>query len=185
VNQPISALQFMNQPNPTSQFVNQSNPANSWGRNTKKLFTNYCIAFSHWISQYRLSLPLGIRGKQILLIVDGHSSRANPSALQYLQKNDISLLILPSHVTHICQPFDLGSQALLRLNIKKLLNRVTKQGSSKIPILLLKLEKIDTFLLRQDWVAGNRFALVRIVYTLSTCRDFIHIHPIGFSKMNL
>ena len=58
------------------------------------------------LSNYRLRLDPSIRNQKALLIMDGHHSRENPVAIMLLEANNINLLILPSHVTHILQMFD-------------------------------------------------------------------------------
>lgn len=46
--------------------------------------------------------------KKELLIIDGHSSRENPGAMQLLSETDINVLILPSHTSHILQVLDVA-----------------------------------------------------------------------------
>lgn len=60
------------------------------------------------IKMKRLTWPKEIRKKKVLLIVDGHSSRSNPNSLKLLRENDIELLILLAHLTHLLQQFDVG-----------------------------------------------------------------------------
>ena len=57
--------------------------------------------------------------KKVLLIVDGHSSRSNPNSLKLLRENDIELLILPAHLTHLLQPFDVGIAGTLKMLFRK------------------------------------------------------------------
>ena len=42
----------------------------------------------------------------ILLILDGHTSRLSTQVIQYCRTNNIILLILPSHTSHLTQPLD-------------------------------------------------------------------------------
>ncbi|KAJ8881853.1 hypothetical protein PR048_018339 [Dryococelus australis] len=53
---------------------------------------------------------------RLLLISDGHSSRAALSALLYCQTNDIEMLCLPPHTTHVLQPLDRCVFKALRSN---------------------------------------------------------------------
>ena len=73
---------------------------------TRDLFLQWTILFINWLSNYRLRLDPSIRNQKALLIMDGHHSRENPVAIMLLEANNINLLILPSHVTHILQMFD-------------------------------------------------------------------------------
>ena len=41
------------------------------------------------------------------LVVDGHSSRYYPPVLEALRENNIALLIIPAHSSHLIQPLDL------------------------------------------------------------------------------
>ena len=77
-------------------------------------FLIWCIHFVSWLTQYRSHLPLSLRGKNLLLIMDGHSSRENPIALEYLKLYGIEVLILPGHCTHVLQLFDVGLAAPLK-----------------------------------------------------------------------
>ena len=54
----------------------------------------------------RLKWPKKIRNEKVLRIVDDHSTRSNPDTLKLLRGNDIELLVLPAHLTHLLQPFD-------------------------------------------------------------------------------
>ena len=42
-----------------------------------------------------------------LLIVDGHNSRVNAELMQHFKDNNIDVLVLPAHTSHITQPLDL------------------------------------------------------------------------------
>ena len=46
--------------------------------------------------------------KPFLLIVDGHASHMSIEAIEFAKSNDIHVLCLPSHTTHILQPLDIG-----------------------------------------------------------------------------
>ena len=72
-----------------------------------------------------------LRNKPIVLTSDGHNSRINLEAIQYLKQFNIRLLILPSHMSHIIQAFDVclsGSlknkkeKNILLMNLDKYLN---------------------------------------------------------------
>ncbi|KAJ6227236.1 hypothetical protein M0813_10144 [Anaeramoeba flamelloides] len=43
-----------------------------------------------------------------LLVLDGHNSRANLTAIHLLQKHYIDCVVIPSHSSHILQPLDVG-----------------------------------------------------------------------------
>jgi hypothetical protein len=47
-------------------------------------------------------------GKQRLLICDGHDSHISGDFLAYCYENQISLLVMPPHSSHLLQPADIG-----------------------------------------------------------------------------
>ena len=97
--------------------------SNGW--QTRDTFTFFIICFINWISQFRKSLDESIRNEPAILILDGHKSRENPIALKLLQKNNISLFILPAHTSHISQILDVGIASPMKSfftdNFKKML----------------------------------------------------------------
>ena len=63
-------------------------------------------AFQDWFkSQFIPSLP---NERPILLILDGHTSHINYEICRTARSNDIHLLKLPSHCTHLLQRLDLA-----------------------------------------------------------------------------
>ena len=52
--------------------------------------------------------------QSIILLVDGHTSRGNPSLLKYCDENNVSIICLPSHTSHRLQPLDCGPNGLLK-----------------------------------------------------------------------
>ncbi len=77
----------------------------------RKIFVPYVIT-------QRTLLKLSKKAPAVL-VVDGHSSRYNPSTLRYLRRNFIHLLILPAHSSHILQPLDLTLNHLVKDAYKK------------------------------------------------------------------
>ena len=104
----------------------------------KDLFLIWSIHFINWMSIYRRRLPASVRHAKSLLILDGHGSRECPLALEMLRRNDINVLVLPAHTTHITQMFDVGIASSLKShfakNMRKLLNEevVRKSQISKL-----------------------------------------------------
>ncbi len=86
---------------------------------TNFLWNAFSIFFSHDISKFRLSLPVEIRWDEILLLVDCHGSRISSFAIEYLKIFNITLITLPSHTTHILQPFDVCVAKSLKSRISK------------------------------------------------------------------
>src|SRR5205807_1227108 len=51
---------------------------------------------------------LNLQHAKALLIVDGHSSRLDPTSISALQEHSIDELIIPAHSSTILQPLDLA-----------------------------------------------------------------------------
>ena len=70
--------------------------------------------FLVWVQHFVDSIPpVSYRGNRInkvvvLLILDGHSSHVTIEAIELARSNDVHMLCLPSHTTHILQPLDVG-----------------------------------------------------------------------------
>lgn len=92
---------------------------------TSKLFTIFCIYFSAKISHYRLQLSQEISSEPTILIVDNHPSRINPFAIEVLKQNNIILLTMPPHTSHLLQPFDVTVAKSLKSAMNK--NRIDRE----------------------------------------------------------
>ena len=99
--------------------------ANGWM--TKYLFLDYVINFCHWLTFYRLQLPRDLRAKTAILVLDGHATRLNPAALEYLKRFNVKVVTLPSHSTHILQPFDVGVAGAFKAQFKKSMVRLAAE----------------------------------------------------------
>ena len=85
------------------------------------------LHFLGWVSGFRASLPQNQRNKDILLILDGHSSRENPITLELFKMYNIHLLVLPGHTTHVLQLFDVGLASPLKDKFTIIFSRHAKQ----------------------------------------------------------
>ena len=72
--------------------------------------------FLEWLKFFVASIP---PTRPVLLIQDGHSSHISIEAIEYARTNDIHLLCLPSHTTHILQPLDVGVFKSFKSNFSK------------------------------------------------------------------
>ena len=93
--------------------------SSSSGWMNKKLFTFWALCFVAETLVYRLDLPDDLREQRILLIMDGHKSRANFFVAKLFDAFGIDLLILPGHTTHLLQPFDICVASSLKTEYKK------------------------------------------------------------------
>ena len=82
---------------------------------TKRLFTAFAVYFCNEISLFKIQHNIS---EDIWLILDGHRSRINSIAIEYFIQNNVNILILPSHTSHVCQPFDVGLASPMKRRIK-------------------------------------------------------------------
>ena len=61
--------------------------------------------FMDWFKLFTEMIP---PTRPILFIVDGHASHISVEVIEYAQKNQIHMLCLPAHTTHLLQPLDVG-----------------------------------------------------------------------------
>ena len=80
---------------------------------TRLSFTNMMIQY-YLPEMIRRREELQMKRTPILILLDGHTSRLAPDVIQYCKLNNISLLILPSHTSHITQPLDCSTNGVLK-----------------------------------------------------------------------
>ena len=61
--------------------------------------------FLKWLHFFFESIP---PSRPMLLILDGHSSHISIEAIEFVRSNDVHMLCIPAHTTHILQPLDVG-----------------------------------------------------------------------------
>lgn len=75
-------------------------------------------------------------GQRVLLLVDGHASRANSEALEYLQAHNIDVVTPVAHSSHVCQPLDLRFLAVFKSQLSgmrwRLMNSMRAQQRNTI-----------------------------------------------------
>ena len=91
---------------------------------TRNSFLLWVLNFINWLSSYRLTLDESLRNKKAVLILDGHNSRQNPIALKALRNNNIEVIILPVHTTHLLQMFDVVLSRPFKKNFAKKLTKI-------------------------------------------------------------
>ena len=84
---------------------------------SSKGWTANCIAL-RWLKEVFLpetarKLPTGRQAPR-LLILDGHGSHAHVEFMWECKQNDVELLFLPAHSSHVLQPLDLGTFSPLK-----------------------------------------------------------------------
>ena len=61
--------------------------------------------YLEWFKSFLKNIP---PTRPVLVIEDGHSSHISLEVIKLAQNNDVHLLCLPSHTTHILQPLDIS-----------------------------------------------------------------------------
>ncbi len=79
---------------------------------SSKIFVIWALFFAAEVNRRRQQLVC-IEGNEILskpcfLFVDGHKSRVNSDAIEILCANNIRVIVLPAHTSHVTQPFDVA-----------------------------------------------------------------------------
>ena len=92
----------------------------------KRIFVHWAMCFLSDILYYKLKLPDHLRKQRILLILDGHKSRANFFVAKLFDLFGIDILILPGHTSHLLQPFDVSLASSLKTEYKKQIENYDK-----------------------------------------------------------
>ena len=105
-----------------------SGPDQAWYCSTKKGWMtegslySWFVMFVSWISQYRVRvLPPNLELSEILLIMDGHTSRNCPWIIPLCAFHNIAVMILPAHTTHLLQAFDVVLASPLKCHFRRFL----------------------------------------------------------------
>jgi hypothetical protein len=72
--------------------------------------------YLRWLKFFIANIP---PARPVLLIQDGHGSHLSLDVIQLARENDIHLLCLPAHTTHLLQPLDVSVFKSLKSNFSK------------------------------------------------------------------
>jgi hypothetical protein len=86
---------------------------------TIHLFAIRAIYFAHELSLYCAALTPALGSEWANLFADGHSSRINSEAVEYLNTHLVRLITLPAHTSHALQPFDRVIAAPFKAQVKQ------------------------------------------------------------------
>ena len=89
----------------------------------------FLIWYQNWVDQSHGAYA----NKQALLVLDGHTSRENPLALQLFNFFKFHVLVLPSHTTHVLQLFDIGLAGALKEKFTREFHKNLKKKENYIP----------------------------------------------------
>ena len=99
--------------------------------------------FYRWLDFFIDNIP---SARPVLLIYDGHASHISMDVIEKARKNDIHLLCLPSHCSHILQPLDVSIMSSLKLQFSKVCRRFLAKNPGRVIT-----EQDLAGLLGEDW----------------------------------
>ena len=70
--------------------------------------------------------------RPVLLILDGHASHVSIEVIELARCNQIHMLCLPSHTTHILQPLDVGVFKSLKANYSKACRKYISENPGRV-----------------------------------------------------
>ncbi len=86
--------------------------------------------FSYWMKD--LFLPSIPPARPVLLLVDGHSSHYEPETIRYAASQDVVVLCLPPHTTHVSQPLDVSFFKPLKSYWSEVCHRYTQDNPGRV-----------------------------------------------------
>ena len=97
--------------------------------------TVFQVSESGWVTQelflqwFKFFVAMIPPLRPVLLVMDGHGSHVTIEVIEFARSNDIHLLCLPSHTSHILQPLDVG----LFKSFKSFFSKACHQYMAKNP----------------------------------------------------
>ena len=82
--------------------------------------------FFEWFKLFTQMIP---PSRPVLLVLDGHGSHITIDVIEHARANEIHMLCLPSHTSHILQPLDVG----VFKSFKSFFSKVFRQHMAKNP----------------------------------------------------
>ena len=95
-----------------------------------------------YIEWFRFFISLIPAIRPVLLVMDGHCSHMSLEVIQLAQENDIHLLCLPSHTSHLLQPLDVG----VFKSLKSFYSKACKQFMVDNPGCVVRSENLASLL---------------------------------------
>ena len=102
--------------------------SNGSGWQTEETFYRYMVD-EVFPQLFHIRSIIGDKNEKILIIVDGHSSRANIQLLEFCANNNVILMCIPSHVSHKIQACDCGLNATIKLKIANYTNKFSSKNN--------------------------------------------------------
>jgi hypothetical protein len=121
----------------------------------QRTFLFYAHFLLYELRVYRAQMPVHLWNQRFLLILDGHTSRWTIEAIGMLRDASVDVLVLPSHCTHVLQPFDVSAAAPLKCKLAQLFESlVFTLTESELGLLMAERSE-------SRWLADRRRTLFR------------------------
>ncbi len=86
--------------------------------------------FSFWMKdQFLPSIPPAL---PVLLLLDGHSSHYEPETIRYAASQDVVIVCLPPHTTHVSQPLDVSFFKPLKVYWSEVCHRYMQDNPGRV-----------------------------------------------------
>ena len=85
--------------------------------------------FVEWFAFFLKSIP---PSRPVLLVQDGHSSHVSIELIEMARENNVCLLCLPAHTSHILQPLDVGVFKSFKSSFNKACGNYMKQNPGRV-----------------------------------------------------
>lgn len=100
--------------------------------------TVFHVSDNGWINKelfflwFKLFCQMIPPSRPVLLVLDGHGSHISIDVIEHAKSNDIHLLCLPSHTSHILQPLDVGVFKSLKSFFSKACRQYMAQNPGRV-----------------------------------------------------
>jgi hypothetical protein len=146
---------------------------------TKRTFVLYAHFLADQLREYWRSLSLVISNQRFLVILDGHSSRFTIEVIQFLDDEGVDVIVLPTHCTHVLQPFDVGIPSPLKAYLAQFFHKsdlmITEEAT---------LELANNFVM-PHWVAGKQKVLFQAFIWAWDTATTVHNIASAFKKAGI
>jgi hypothetical protein len=129
----LSPLLIFKGTNVNSRWINEKTPE-GWSLATSKNgWTSNDLGLEWLMRIFEPQTREKAAGRQRLLIADGHGSHIRADFIAYCMENDIDLLIMPPHCSHLLQPLDVGVFSAFKRYHTVETHAISRLSSQRIP----------------------------------------------------
>ena len=118
--------------------------------------------YLQWFKYFLDNIP---PARPVLLIQDGHASHISIEVIELAKANDIYLLCLPAHTTHILNPLDVGVFKSFKINFSKACGKYLASNPGKV----VTNDKLASLIAESYY---NSFAPINILAGFKKCGVF-------------